>query len=102
MPAAANEMNRTPRRPKYSLMTSVMMNTIGQTRTPAVKLSDPCCPNRFQPNGGRPSVDSSAKIFTPTNSATIALPTKKAVNATKSRVGRESNEALTISGPAPS
>ncbi len=78
---AAYEIRRTPRRPKYSLMTSVRMKTIGQISTPAVKLSDPDWPNRFQPNGGRPSVVSSAKILTPTNSATTALPTKNAVSS---------------------
>ena len=34
-------MRRTPRTPKYSLMTSVMMNTTGQSITPAVKDSEP-------------------------------------------------------------
>ncbi len=83
-------------------MTSVMMNTIGQISTPAVKLSEPCCPNRFQPNGGRPSVGSSAKIFTPTNSATIALPTKNAVSSMNRRVEREESEAVTSFARDPS
>ena len=38
---ATQEMKRTPRTPKYSLMTSVMMNTNGQTITPAVKFNVP-------------------------------------------------------------
>ena len=40
-PTVSSEMKRTPRRPKYSLMTSVMMKTTGHSRTPAVKLSEP-------------------------------------------------------------
>jgi hypothetical protein len=30
-------------------MTSVRMKTMGQISTPAVKLREPVCPNRFQP-----------------------------------------------------
>ena len=87
-------MNRTPRRPKYSLMTSVMMNTIGQSSTPAVKDSEPVWPNRVQPKGSRPSVVSSAKILTPTNSAMIAFATKKPASTTKSREARGPGAAL--------
>ena len=83
-------------------MTSVMMKTIGQISTPAVKLSEPSCPNRFQPKGGRPSVVSSAKIFTPTNSATIALPTKNAVSSMNRRVERDESEAVMNATRGPS
>jgi hypothetical protein len=72
------------------------MKMIGQSSTPAVKLNDPVWPNRLHPNGGRPSVVSSAKIFTPTNSATIALPTKKAVRPRNSRVERASSSDAVI------
>ena len=51
-PTAIHEISRTPRTPKYSLITSVMMNTNGQTSTPAVKLSVPSMPNSDQLNGG--------------------------------------------------
>ena len=54
-------------------MTSVIRKTNGHSSTPLVNDSEPLCPNRFQLNGVRPSVGSSAKIFTPTNSAIIAL-----------------------------
>lgn len=66
-------MKRTPRLPKNSLMVSVMMNTTGHNKVPAVKLSEPVWPNRFQFNGAMPSVSSSAKILTPMNSANAAL-----------------------------
>ena len=46
-PAASQLIRRTPRLPKYSLTVSVMMNTIGHSRVPAVKLSEPLWPNRF-------------------------------------------------------
>ena len=98
IPIAAYETRRTPRRPKYSLMTSVRMKTMGQMSTPAVKLSDPCWPNKSQPNGGRPSVFSSAKILTPTNSATTALPTKNAVSRMKRRVERAPSKDTDIGG----
>ena len=91
-------MNRTPRRPKYSLMTSVITNTIGHSSTPAVKLSEPDWPNRFQPNGGSPSVGSSAKIFTPTNSAMMALAAKNAASTMNSRVDREASECAHAAG----
>src|SRR5512135_246541 len=92
-------MKRTPRRPKYSLTTSVITNTIGHSSTPAVKLRDPDCPNRFHPNGGKPSVVSSAKIFTPTNSAMIALAEKNAASTMNSRVGRDENDPVMLGDP---
>ena len=91
-------MNRTPRRPKYSLMTSVMMKTTGHQSTPAVNESEPAWPNRLQPKGDRPSVASSAKILTPTNSAMIALATKNPVSTTKSRDVRPPSAVLMASG----
>ena len=72
-PTASQEMNRTPRTPKYSLMTSVMMNTIGHSITPAVNDSEPSGRTASSRSGAMPSVSSSAKILTPTNSATSAL-----------------------------
>ncbi len=73
---ASHEMVRTPRTPKYSLMTSVITKTTGQISTPAVKLSDPLCPKRFQLKGAARAWSSSAKILTPTNSAISALARK--------------------------
>ena len=90
---ASQEIRRTPRTPKCSLMTSVMMNTIGHSITPAVKDSDPLCPNRRQSKGARPSVSSSAKILTPTNSAIRALVTKSPASAMNSRASREATTA---------
>ncbi len=80
-PTASHEMKRTPRRPKCSLMMSVMMNTIGQSITPAVKDSEPVWPNSRQSNGATPSESSSAKILTPTNSAISALVMKRPASA---------------------
>ena len=99
---ASQEMRRTPRTPKCSLMTSVMMNTTGQSITPAVKDSDPLCPNSRQSKGARPSVSSSAKILTPTNSAISALVTKSPVSAMNSRASREATTAAAgFAGTAP-
>src|SRR6185436_4021776 len=83
-------MKRTPRTPKYSLMTSVKMNTNGHTSTPAVKLRVPSMPNSDQLNGCAPSVASSAKIFTPTNSPISALVRKNPDRKMNSRVARPS------------
>src|SRR5512139_680237 len=101
IPIAAYEMSRTPRRPKYSLMTSVRMKTMGQISTPAVKLSEPTWPNRFQSSESMPIVGSSAKILTPTNSATTALPTKNAVSRMKSRVERDASRGADMRGQFP-
>src|SRR5688572_18930333 len=99
---ASQEMSRTPRTPKCSLMTSVMMKTTGQSITPAVKDSDPLLPNSRQSKGARPSVSSSAKILTPTNSAIRALVTKSPVSATNSRASREAmTTAAMFVGTAP-
>jgi hypothetical protein len=87
-PTASQEMKRTPRTPKYSLMMSVMMNTTGQSITPAVKDSEPDWPNRRQSNGGRPSVSSSAKIFTPMNSAMSAFVRNSPERTMNTRVER--------------
>jgi hypothetical protein len=90
---------RTPLRPKYSLMMSVITNTIGQSSTPAVKLSEPVCPNRFQSSGAMPSVSSSAKIFTPMNSAMIAFATKnpeRTMNIFSARGLRSGASAMTV------
>ena len=99
---ASQEMRRTPRTPKCSLMTSVMMNTTGQSITPAVKDSEPLCPNSRQSKGAMPSVSSSAKILTPTNSAISALVTKSPVSAMNSRASREATTAAAgLAGTAP-
>ena len=82
---------RTPRWPKNSLMMSVMMNTIGHSSVPAVKFSEPVCPNRFHSNGAMPSVSSSAKILTPMNSASTALTQKNAASTMNSRVARSAS-----------
>ena len=101
-PTASQEMSRTPRTPKCSLMTSVMMNTTGQSITPAVNDSEPLCPNRRQSNGAMPSVSSSAKILTPTNSAIRALVMKRPASARKRRASREATIAAAGSaGAAP-
>ena len=71
-----------------------MMNTIGQSTVPAVKLSVPPCPNRFQCSGAIPSVSSSAKILTPMNSASTALAQKNAASATNRRVARSSSRRM--------
>ncbi len=81
-------MKRTPRLPKNSLMVSVMMNTTGHSRVPAVKLSEPVWPNRFQFSGAMPRVSSSAKIFTPISSASTALPQKNAASTMNNRTAR--------------
>jgi len=39
-PAAVKERNLTPFLPKYSFIMSVIMKTIGQSKTPAVRLKD--------------------------------------------------------------
>ena len=44
-------------------------------------------PNRFQWNGAAPSVASSEKIFTPTNSAMMALVRKKPAQHDEQPVG---------------
>ena len=71
-------------------MVSVRMNTIGHSSVPAVKLSEPVCPNRFHSNGAMPMVSSSAKILTPMNSASTALTQKNAASAMKSFTARSS------------
>jgi hypothetical protein len=70
-------------------MTSVRMNTNGQSSTPAVKFSVPDTPSRLHLNGSAPRVASRAKIFTPTSSASTAFVTKNAASARKSRPARE-------------
>ncbi|MBB6064776.1 hypothetical protein HNR76_001312 [Pseudoxanthomonas broegbernensis] len=90
-PTASQEMNFTPRRPKNSLMVSVMMNTTGHSRVPAVKLSEPVWPNRFHSSGRSPRVSSRAKILTPMNSASAALTQKNAASAMNSRTARSSS-----------
>ncbi len=69
-------------------MTSVMMNTNGHTSTPAVKFSVPSMPNNDQLNGGAPSVASSAKILTPTNSPISALVRKNPARKMNRRLAR--------------
>jgi hypothetical protein len=99
---ASQEISRTPRTPKCSLMTSVMMKTTGQSITPAVNDNEPLCPNSRQSNGATPSVSSSANILTPTNSAMMALVTKSPVSVMKSRASREATIAAAApDGPAP-
>lgn len=66
---------------------SVIMKTTGHNKTPAERDKEPWCPNKFQFNGLRPTVGSKAKIFTPINSATIALHTKKAPKIIKRLAG---------------
>src|SRR6185436_18887774 len=100
-PTAIHEIRRTPRTPKYSLITSVMMNTNGQTSTPAVKLSVPLMPNSDQLNGGAPSVASSAKIFTPTNSPISALVRKNPAREMNSRLARESVVLMSVAAAQP-
>src|SRR5688572_18824335 len=98
---ASQEMSRTPRTPKRSLMTSVMMKTTGHNITPAVKDREPLCPNNRQLNEATPSVSSSAKILTPMNSAIRALVMKSPVSAMKSRASREAMTAAAApAGPA--
>src|SRR3954452_5473587 len=89
-PTATHEMRRTPRTPKYSLMTSVMMKTNGHTSTPAVKFSVPEIPKMDQLNGGAPSVASRAKIFTPTNSPISAFVRKNPAKKMNSEGARAS------------
>jgi len=96
MKAAASQLiMRTPRLPKYSLTVSVMMNTIGHSRVPAVKFSEPLWPNRFHCSGAMPMVSSSAKILTPMNSASTALTQKNAARPMNSRVARSSSRRIT-------
>ena len=83
-------MKRTPRLPKYSLTISVITNTIGHSRVPAVKFSEPVWPNRFHSSGAMPRVASSAKILTPMNSASTAVTQKNAARKTYSRCGLSS------------
>ena len=68
-----------------------MMNTIGHSSVPAVKLSEPVWPNRFHCNAAMPSVSSSAKILTPMNSASTALTQKNAARPMNNRVLRSSS-----------
>ncbi len=96
-PTASQDTSRTPRTPKCSLMTSVMMNTTGQSITPAVNDSDPAWPNSRQSKGSMPSVSSRAKILTPTNSAISALVTKRPASAMNRRASREAS--TTAAGP---
>jgi len=70
-------------------MMSVMMKTIGHSITPAVNDSEPLWPNRRQSNGASPSVSSSAKILTPTNSAISALVMNRPASAMNSRACRD-------------
>ena len=102
MATVSQEMKRTPRRPKYSLMMSVIRNTNGQSSTPLVNDNEPVCPNRFQSNVDMPSVGSSANIFTPTNSAISALQTRNAASTTNSRAARESSGAVSAAETPPS
>jgi hypothetical protein len=54
-----------------------MINTIGQSNTPAVKLKEsPCSPKREKVMGSIPSVFSRENILPPINSATIAFVVK--------------------------
>ena len=69
-------------------MMSVMMNTNGHTITPAVKFSVPLMPNNDQLNGAAPTLASSAKILTPTNSPISALVRKKPARKMNRRVAR--------------
>ena len=69
-------------------MMSVMMNTNGHSSTPAVKFSVPLMPNNDQWNGSAPTLASSAKIFTPTNSPISALVRKNPARKMNRRVAR--------------
>jgi hypothetical protein len=79
-------------------MTSVMMNTIGQSIVPSVNDNDPVWPKSRQSKGSMPSVSSSAKTLTPTNSAITAFVTKRLASATRRRASREASAAA--AGPA--
>ena len=67
-------------------MMSVIRNTNGHSSTPLVNDSEPLWPNRFQLSVCRPSVGSSANIFTPTNSAISALTARNADSTTNNCV----------------
>jgi hypothetical protein len=71
-------MKRTPFRPKYSLIISVIIKTTGHSNTPAVKLNERLVsPKNERFKGGMPINFSREKILTPMNSARSALATKK-------------------------
>ncbi|MNW00929.1 hypothetical protein D3C71_1964870 [compost metagenome] len=69
-------------------MTSVIRNTTGHSKVPAVKLNEPVWPNRFHCSGAMPRVSSRAKILTPMNSASAALTQKNADNTMNKRSER--------------
>jgi hypothetical protein len=76
--AAVKDINRTPFLPKYSLIMSVMINTTGHNKTPAVKLNERLLsPKNERLIGSMPINFSSENIFTPINSASRAFATKK-------------------------
>ena len=96
MQSAANELNSTTiRRPKYSLMRSVITKTTGHNKTPAVKFISPTIPSFFQPNKSL-----SEKILTPINSANKAW-VKKTNPKTKNKMilgrGQDRSEGVVIS-----
>ena len=85
-PTVSQDRNFTPFFPKYSLITSVMMNTTGQSKTPADSCKEHSEPKIFQFKGSIPMVSSKEKIFEPMNSATRALATKNPAKIRNNRV----------------
>src|SRR5690606_1918696 len=85
--AARMDKNLTCLIPKYSLIISVIINMSGQVTTPADILKDRfSTPNILISNLGIPNDPSTVNIFTPINSARIALATKKDPRTSKSRL----------------
>src|SRR5690606_22192731 len=88
--AVKTERNFTCFFPKYSLIMSVIIKTIGQVIEPADILKDKSfTPKSSRETGSHPKVFSTEKIFTPMNSDIIVLATKNADKTNNKRLSFE-------------